>query len=124
VSIAPLTVEHLKWEANAFGNNEFPTRIDCLLDNGAHLVLIRPETITDLALPIRKLSELISVTLTLEGKETISELYNYVHLQLHSMNNEWSSKTICMLIAPNLCTSILLGLPFLSHNNIVIDHAS
>jgi len=61
VSNAPTTVPHLIWEANVFGGNEFPTRIECLLDNGAHIVLIRPETVADLALPIRKLKEPISV---------------------------------------------------------------
>jgi len=120
--IAPLTVNHLQWNANVFGENEFPTRITCLLDNGAHLVLIRPETVADLALPIRKLTEPISITLALEGKKTVNVFHDYVHLQLSSVNNEWTSKTVCALIAPQLCTNILLGLPFLTHNNIVIDH--
>ena len=52
VSDAPLTIDHLTWEANIFGGNEFPTKINCLLDNSAHLILIRPETVADLALPI------------------------------------------------------------------------
>ena len=124
VKIAPVTVEHLKWDANVFGGNEFPMRMNCLLDNGAHLVLIRPETVADLALPIRKLNEPICVTLALQGKKTITELFDYVHLQLSSVNNEWSSKTVCALIAPRLCSNILLGLPFLAHNNIVIDHTA
>ena len=124
VSIAPLTVEHLKWDANVFGCNEFPTRVNCLLDNGAHLVLIRPETVADLTLPIRKLSEPISITLALEGEKVISKFHDYVHLQLSSINNEWSSKPVHVLITPDLCTNILLGLPFLAHNNIVIDHAA
>jgi len=124
VSIAPLTVDHLKWDANVFGSNEFPTRISCLLDNGAHLVLIRPETVADLALPIRKLSEPLSATLAIGGEKIVTSFHNYVHLQLNSVNNEWASKTVRALIAPELCTNILLGLPFLSHNNIVVDHAA
>ena len=124
VSKAPLTVDHLTWDANVFGGNEFLTRINCLLDNGAHLVLIRLETVTDLALPIRKLETPISVTLALEGKKTVSVFHNYVYLQLSSGNNEWTSKPICALVAPGLCSNILLGLPFLTHNNIVIDHAA
>ena len=124
VSHAPLTVDHLMWDANVFGRNEFPTKINCLLDNSAHLVLIRPETITDLALPICKLNTPISITLALEGKKTISVFHDYVHLQLASGNNEWTSKTVCALIAPGLCSNILLGLPFLVRNNIVIDHAA
>jgi len=124
VEIAPVTVEHLKWDANVFGGNKFPMRVNCLLDNGAHLVLIRPETVADLALPIRKLNKPICVTLALQGENTITKLFDYVHLQLSSMNNEWSSKTVCALIAPGLCSNILLGLPFLVHNNIVIDHTA
>jgi hypothetical protein len=124
VSDAPLSVEHLTWDANIFGGNSFPTKINCMLDNGAHLVLIRPETVADLALPIRKLEQPISVTLALEGKKTITTLHDYVHLQLASTNNEWSSKTVRALIAPGLCTNILLGLPFLTHNNIVVDHSA
>jgi hypothetical protein len=124
VSHAPLTVDHLTWDANVFGGNEFPTKINCLLDNGAHLVLIRPETVADLALPIRKLETPISVTLALEGKKTVSVFHDYVYLQLASGNNEWMSKTVRALVAPGLCSNILLGLPFLTHNNIVIDHAA
>ena len=30
-------------------------------------------------------------------------------------------KTVCTVISPSLCVPILLGLPFLKHNNIVID---
>ena len=52
------------------------------------------------------------------------EFHDYVHLQLSSINNEWSYKPVCALIALGLCSNILLGLPFLTHNNIVIDHAA
>ncbi|KAF8234618.1 hypothetical protein L208DRAFT_1260953, partial [Tricholoma matsutake] len=33
----------------------------------------------------------------------------------------YSTRTVHALIAPNLCHPIILGLPFLSHNNIVVD---
>ena len=77
-NIAPLTIDHLQWNANVFGGNKFPTRITCLLDNGTHLVLIRPETVADLALPIQKLTEPISITLALEGKKTVNVFHDYV----------------------------------------------
>ena len=41
---------------------------------------------------------------------------------LPSLNNAWSSHPVHALIAPGLCSNIFLGLPFLSHNKIVIDH--
>ena len=68
--------------------------MNCLLDNGAHLVLIRPETVTDLALPIRKLKEPVSVTLTLQGTKTENIFHDYVVLELSLLNNEWSSKPV------------------------------
>jgi hypothetical protein len=51
-------------------------------------------------------------------------LYDYVILSLTSLNNAWKSKPARALLAKNLCTNILLGLPFLKHNKIVIDHDS
>jgi len=49
-------------------------------------------------------------------------LYDYVSLSLSTLDNSWTLKPILMVIAPGLCTGILLGLPFLVHNHIVIDH--
>jgi len=49
-------------------------------------------------------------------------LYDYVSLSLSTLDNSWTSKPILAVIAPGLCTGILLGLPFLVHNCIVIDH--
>src|ERR1700679_1816073 len=55
--------------------------------------------------------------------ETSSSFSGYVSLSLFSSNNAWSSRPVRALIAPALCTEILLGLPFLVRNKIVIDHA-
>ena len=38
------------------------------------------------------------------------------------MNNAWTSCPVRALIAHDLCTNVILGLPFLKHNKIVIDH--
>jgi hypothetical protein len=57
-SVSPISVPHYIWHAQIDGKNEFPTQINCLLDNGAHLILIRPEIVADLSLHIRKLREL------------------------------------------------------------------
>jgi hypothetical protein len=56
------------------------------------------------------------------SKRTL-ELSEYVKLQLYDPVGNWTSKTVRALIAPSLCAPVILGLPFLSHNNIVIDHA-
>jgi hypothetical protein len=38
------------------------------------------------------------------------------------VDNYWTSKTIRAIVAPGLCSPVLLGMPFLSHNHIVINH--
>ena len=123
--VSPISVPHLIWKAQIWNNDDVQMPYDCLLDDGAHLVLIRPETVTDLGLPIRRLSEPVCVTLALNktnDSDSVTELWNYVSLSLSSLNNAWSSRPVRALIAPGLCSNILLGLPFLVHNKIVIDH--
>ena len=123
--VSPISCPHLIWRAQIWNDVDVQIPFDCLLDDGAHLVLIRPETVTDLGLPIRRLHEPVSVTLALNGNpDSLSVFHDYVSLSLSSLNNAWSSKPVRALIAPGLCSSILLGLPFLVHNKIVIDHDS
>jgi len=121
--VSPVSVPHLVWRANLFGRNEFPVPVDCLLDNGSHLVLIRPETVANMGLPIRKLKEPIHILLALGGENRVTRLTDFVSLSLSSLNNAWSSRPVSAIIAPGLCANILLGLPFLEHNHIVIDHS-
>ena len=51
------------------------------------------------------------------------KLYHYVKFAVMSTDNVWSSKVIHAIVAPGLCMPLILGLPFLIHNNIVTDHA-
>jgi hypothetical protein len=125
--VSPISVPHLIWRGQIWNSNDVQILYDCLLDDGAHLVLIRPETVTDidLGLSIRRLHEPVTVTLALNNDpDALTELWDYVSLSLSSLNNAWSSKPVRALIAPGLCLNVLLGLPFLVHNKIVIDHDS
>lgn len=76
--MCPISVPHLVWQANFFGHNEFPVPFDCLLDNGAHLVLIRPETVVDLALPVCKLKESVFITITMQSSKKVTLFYDYI----------------------------------------------
>ena len=76
----------------------------------------------DLSLPICKLKNPLPISLALNGKETSTALDNCVTLTISSHNNAWSSHAITAIITPHLCTNILLGLPFLAHNKIIINH--
>jgi hypothetical protein len=51
-------------------------------------------------------------------------LYKYVRLWLFNLSGEYVAKTVCPIIAPNLISPVICGLPFLSHNSIVVDHAA
>jgi hypothetical protein len=57
------------------------------------------------------------------AKQTI-ELTEYVKLHLYDLSNYWTSKTVQAIIAPLLCAPVILGLPFLTHNTIIVDHAA
>ena len=117
-----VTVPHYIWHANVHGKSEFPTPVNCLLDNGAHLVLIRPETVADLGLHVRNLHKPESATVAINSQRHTFHLADYVVLSLSSLNNTWTSHPVRALIAPDLCINILLGLPFLKHNKIIVDH--
>jgi hypothetical protein len=51
-------------------------------------------------------------------------LTEWVKLSVMSQDGQWTSRTVRTLVAPHLCTSVILGLPFLSHNFIVTDHSA
>ena len=59
----------------------------------------------------------------LNDKKTSVILYDFVKLKLYDASGEYCAKTVHAVIATNLCCPVLLGLLFLTHNNIVIDHA-
>jgi Aspartyl protease len=121
-TISLISVSHYIWHANVHGISEFPTPVNCLLDNGAHLVLIRPGTVADLGLRIQKLHKPQRATVAINSQRHTFLLADYVFLTLSSLNNAWTSWPVRALIAPDLCINILLGLPFIKHNKIVIDH--
>jgi len=68
--------------------------------------------VIDLGLPIRHLPKPVPVSVALQdSQKDIIELSDYVMLSLSSVNNTWSFHSVHAIIAPSLCTSILLGLP-------------
>jgi len=104
---------------------DFPLTFASLIDNGAHLVLMRPEVADELHLErhLLKVPETVSVAIEDGKKKKKMTLYYYVKFSVTSLDNVWTSKTIHAIIAPGLCMPVVLGLPFLIHNDIVTDHA-
>ena len=103
--------------------------LKAMIDNSAHIVLIRPDVIEKLGLERKQLRkpQVINVAMKDEQKEKKSKpvlLSDCVSLSLSTLDNSWTLKPVTAVIAPGLCTNILLGLPFLIHNRIVVDHES
>ena len=123
----PLTIPNLCWNASAPGHDGFFVPVKAMIDNGAHIVLIRPDVVNTLRLEQKRLRipQMINITMKDEKKEKKIKpvlLSHYVLLSLLTVDNSWTSKPICTVIAPGLCMKVLLGLPFLVHNCIVVDH--
>jgi hypothetical protein len=125
--ITPLTVPHSFWQCSISGpTNGLPVTVDTLIDHGAHTVLISEDLVISLGLKQRKLYDPMPVKMAMpdEGKKCVIELKEWVKLSVYDVSSLWTSKTVHAVIAPSLCAPVILGLPFLSHNNSVIDHAT
>jgi len=123
--LAPFTVPHLFWRCSINGAaNGFPIMLAALIDHGSHVVLISDEFANSLFLKHHKLFEPMSVELAMpaEGPKRIVCLSEWVKLKLYDPSGMWQSKTVRAIIAPSLCVPVILGGPFLTHNNIVIVH--
>jgi hypothetical protein len=60
-----------------------------------------------------------------EGERKVSVfLYEYVKLWLYDSSGEYAAKSVHAIVALNLISPVILGLPFLTHNSIVIDHTA
>ena len=121
--VSPSAFPHIVWHAAAFGQREFPDTVECLLDTGANLILIRPETAADLGLTPQRLRHPIPISTALDDPRSPPSVFldHYVTLSLSSQNLRWTFRTFRAIIAPNLCSPIILGLPFFVRNEILLD---
>ena len=60
----------------------------------------------------------------LNQKDTSVTFHDFVKLSLYDVSGEYCAKPVCAIVTSNLCCPILLGLPFLLHNNLTIDHSN
>ena len=121
----PLHGKHLIWCCQAHSLTEdFPVTMHALINNGAHLVLVSPKSVEHLGLKICKLCKPKIVDITFSNRKKKTELYNYIKLSLTSLDSIWTSHFVKAIVTPGLCAPIILGLPWLTHNTIVTDHAT
>jgi hypothetical protein len=123
---APLQNLHLHWSCiiQGTGAGQFITTVS-LIDPGSHLVVIDENFASNLSLQRHSLEkpEKVGVAFGPRNNNHHTEivLKQWVKLYLHDLSLQWHAKPVRAMVAPNLCSPLILGLPFLSHNNIVID---
>ncbi|PBK81841.1 hypothetical protein ARMGADRAFT_1090906 [Armillaria gallica] len=121
----PLSEPHLLWHCTmsyfspSSKNPHLP--VTAMMDISSPFVLIRPEAVTRANLHVCKLPEPIIIDTATPSENSRSALTKFVHVQLHDTNNLFSAHKTHAIITPGLCTDIILGLLFLSHNNITIS---
>jgi hypothetical protein len=121
----PFKSKHFVWKCTVNGPaDEFPIKISTLIDNGAHMVLIRPETVKQLGLssfPLPRPEEVdVAISSSTSSKRILS---HFVKFKATSLDGLWTSRTVYAIIAPGLCMPIIFGLPFLEFNGIISDHS-
>ena len=120
--VAPITVPHMFWHALVLPPDSLPLQFDYLLDIGSHLVIIQDQLVDDLKLCCQKVQNAIISELVIQPDvPKVLEFNKYVKLKLYDSSGTYTVKTMHAVISQTLCTPVLLGLPFLQHNNIVID---
>ena len=85
-------------------------------------MIIHEQLVKDLNLRRCKLHEPIVSELAMQpdGPKFL-KFTHFVKLKLYDSSGTYIAKTVHAVISPTLCVPVLLGLPFLKHNNIVID---
>ncbi|KAJ3925235.1 MAG: hypothetical protein NXY57DRAFT_863999, partial [Lentinula lateritia] len=125
---APFRVPHLRWKCHVSGPKaQFPVIVNSLIDNGAHLALIHPDLADRLGYPRLCLPQPENVSAAFQnggGGSKVPTLTEYINLKVSSTDGTFNSRSVPFIIAPGLCTQLLIGLPWLSHNNIIIDYSS
>jgi hypothetical protein len=127
--LVPLQNPHLHWSCiiQGTGTGQFIMTVS-LIDPGSHLVVIDENFTSSLSLQRHSLEKPEKVGVAFgpgnNNHRTEIILKQWVKLYLHDPSLQWRAKPVRAMVAPNLCSPLILGLPFLSHNHIVIDTAN
>jgi hypothetical protein len=120
----PLKGKHFIWTCQLNNaTDRIAVKAKALIDGGAHMVLIRPDVVTRLVLPIFTLTSPERVNVAMGAPDQIEQLTHYVVIELTSIDGVFTSRRIHAVIAPGLCMPLILGLPFLTSNKIVCNYA-
>ncbi|KAF8210838.1 hypothetical protein K438DRAFT_1959055 [Mycena galopus ATCC 62051] len=123
-SVDNVSEPHFYWDFRMEGPmSSLPIHVRGLIDNGAHLVLIHEDIVDMLGLRRRCIHEPIPVSAAFSNCDSPPPLTEYVHFKALSNDLSYETDTVRALISSSLCAPVILGLPFLTRNSIVVDHA-
>ena len=111
----PLKSKHFIWNCSLTGPAvTFPITAPSLIDNGCHMVLIRPDIVEKLGLPIFALKEPETVDIAISfSKSGVSQekqsLIHYVKLCPFSTDSVFQSRVVHAVICPGLCMPVIFG---------------
>ncbi|KAJ7601553.1 hypothetical protein DFH06DRAFT_902948, partial [Mycena polygramma] len=121
--LPPFTVPHLYAEITLTGPSlsSFPITVRSLLDIGCPSIVISDQIVTQLGLrrfPLPKAEDNLSSL-----SESPLSCREFVKLRVSSKDGNWTSGVIRAKVHVGLCIPLILGMPFLSSEQIVIDSA-
>ena len=126
--LPPLHSESLVWHCHLDGPATLGLIHDTLIDDGAQVVLIHKSLACETGLLLHKLHTPVSLGHAFSQSPALSSpilAMHWIKLSLSSIDMTYTSCTVRTLIAPDsLAYLLILGLPFLSHNHLVIDPSS
>ena len=110
----PTKSKHYIWKCLIDHAVEFPVKMASLIDNRVHIVLIHPDLVTKLGLPLSLLEtpEIVDVALDSPTDKSKKTLTHFVNFQLTLLDGVFASRKVSAFVAPGLCMPIILCLPF------------
>jgi hypothetical protein len=109
VSAPPLKGKHFIWTCHLNNTTDrLSVKTKALIDGGAHMVLIRPDIITRLALPTFPLENPEQVNIAMGTPNQIEKLTHFAIIEPTSLDSLFISHHVHAVIAPGLCMPIIL----------------
>ncbi len=117
----PLTLPHIVWNTRLHSPSSLENPIEMLIDTGCTTVLIREDIVIQHNLRRRPLHKPFQYRAAF-GAEVRSSSEK-CRLRVSTPDFSWSSISVDAIIVPELCSPVILGLPFYHINKLLIAPA-
>ncbi|PSS03898.1 hypothetical protein PHLCEN_2v3942, partial [Hermanssonia centrifuga] len=115
----PLSLPHIIWNARLHAPSGISDPLPMLIDTSATTVLICDDFVTQLKLRRRPLHAPFRYKAAF-GSDICSSS-ECVKLRVFNSDLSWSSISVLAVVVPDLCSPVVLGLPFYKRNKLFVD---